>query len=92
MDEPTTGMHMKDVGRLLGVIDDLIEKGHSVIAIEHNMDFIARADHIVDLGPCGGDEGGEVIACGNPAGIVRSKRSTTGKHLKEYVSKYGRES
>lgn len=91
MDEPTTGMHMKDVGRLLDVIGELIGRGHSVIAIEHNMDFIARADHLIDLGPGGGDDGGRVIACGEPGLIVRSKDSITGRYLEEYVKKYGRE-
>ncbi len=91
MDEPTTGLHVSDVDRLLSVLDDLVDAGHSVITIEHNMDVIARADHVIDLGPGGGDDGGRVIACGDPRAIVRSKTSVTGRFLGEYLSKYGRE-
>jgi excinuclease ABC subunit A len=91
MDEPTTGLHVSDVDRLLSILDDLVDAGHSVVAIEHNMDVIARADHVIDLGPGGGDEGGRVIACGNPRSIVKSKKSITGRYLGEYLSKYGRE-
>jgi excinuclease ABC subunit A len=91
MDEPTTGLHMSDVSRLLGILDELVGGGHSVVSIEHNMDVIAWADHVIDLGPGGGDEGGRVIACGDPSRIVKSQRSTTGHYLKEYIQKYGRE-
>jgi excinuclease ABC subunit A len=91
MDEPTTGLHVSDVDRLLSILDDLVDAGHSVITIEHNMDVIARADHVIDLGPGGGDQGGRVIACGGPRAIVKSKRSITGRYLGEYISKYGRE-
>lgn len=91
MDEPTTGLHVSDVDRLLSVLDDLVDAGHSVVTIEHNMDVIARADHVIDLGPGGGDDGGRVIACGDPRAIVRSKTSVTGRFLGEYLSKYGRE-
>ncbi len=91
MDEPTTGLHVSDVDRLLSVLDDLVDAGHSVVTIEHNMDVIARADHVIDLGPGGGDDGGRVIACGDPRAIVRSKKSITGRFLGEYLSKYGRE-
>jgi excinuclease ABC subunit A len=89
MDEPTTGLHVSDVDRLLAVLDNLVDEGHSVITIEHNMDVIARADHIIDLGPGGGEEGGRVIACGNPRSVLKSKRSVTGRYLKEYLSKFG---
>jgi excinuclease ABC subunit A len=91
MDEPTTGLHVSDIDRLLTVLDDLVDAGHSVVTIEHNMDVIARADHVIDLGPGGGDEGGRVIACGDPRAIVNSKASVTGRYLGEYLSKYGRE-
>jgi excinuclease ABC subunit A len=91
MDEPTTGLHVSDVDRLLSILDDLVDAGHSVITIEHNMDVIARADHVIDLGPGGGDDGGRVIACGDPPSIVRSRKSITGKYLKDYVSEYGQE-
>jgi excinuclease ABC subunit A len=91
MDEPTTGLHVSDVDRLLDILDGLVDAGHSVITIEHNMDVIARADHVIDLGPGGGDEGGRVIACGGPRAIVKSKGSVTGRYLGEYLSRYGRE-
>ena len=91
MDEPTTGLHVSDVDRLLSILDDLVDAGHSVITIEHNMDVIARADHVIDLGPGGGDEGGRVIACGDPRAIVKSKKSVTGRYLAEYLSTYGQE-
>jgi excinuclease ABC subunit A len=91
MDEPTTGLHVSDIDRLLAVLDDLVDAGHSVVTIEHNMDVIARADHVIDLGPGGGDEGGRVIACGDPRAIVKSKSSITGRYLEEYLSNYGRE-
>ena len=91
MDEPTTGLHVSDVDRLLSILDDLVDAGHSVITIEHNMDVIARADYVIDLGPGGGDEGGRVIACGDPRAIVKSKKSVTGRYLGEYLSTYGQE-
>lgn len=88
MDEPTTGLHMKDVDRLIQVLDELISTGHSVILIEHNMEVIGRADYIIDLGPGGGDEGGSIVACGHPSEIVRSKKSRTGEYLAKYVRKF----
>ncbi len=91
MDEPTTGLHVSDVDRLLSILDDLVDAGHSVITIEHNMDMIARSDHVIDLGPGGGVDGGRVIACGDPHAIVKSKKSVTGRYLGDYLSKYGRE-
>ena len=91
MDEPTTGLHMSDVERLLGVLDELIASGHSVLVIEHNLAVVARADHVIDLGPGGGEDGGRVIACGPPRAIVQSKRSVTGRYLARYIETYGRE-
>lgn len=91
MDEPTTGLHMSDVGRLLNILDELVDAGHSVVVIEHNMDVIARSDYIIDLGPGGGDSGGKVIACGSVDSIVESESSKTGKYLKAYLEKSGRE-
>ncbi len=91
MDEPTTGLHMTDVAKLLGVLGELITAGHSVLLIEHNMEVIANADHIIDLGPGGGAEGGRVIACGHPSEIVRSEESKTGGYLKSYIARYGQE-
>jgi excinuclease ABC subunit A len=89
MDEPTTGLHMSDIGKLLGVLDELVRAGHTVVVIEHNMEVIRAADHIIDLGPGGGDGGGRVIACGSPERIIQSKRSRTGAYLKAYMEKYG---
>jgi excinuclease ABC subunit A len=89
MDEPTTGLHMSDVDRLLNVLDELIAAGHTVVLIEHNMEVIAWADCILDLGPGGGDAGGRVIACGPPESIVQSTESLTGKFLGEYIARFG---
>jgi len=89
MDEPTTGLHMSDIQRLLDVIDELVDRGHTVIVIEHNMEVIKSADYIIDLGPGGGDNGGRVVARGAPEKIMRSKSSLTGRYLKKYISRYG---
>lgn len=82
-DEPTTGLHFHDIHRLLGAFNALIEKGHSVIVIEHNMDIIKCGDYIIDLGPEGGDKGGTVVCCGTPEVIMACGKSITGKYLKE---------
>jgi excinuclease ABC subunit A len=92
MDEPTTGLHMADVERLIGVLDELVARGHTVVVIEHNMEIIRWADCIIDLGPGGGDDGGTVIACGPPESIVQSKNSLTGRYLGAYLSRFGRRS
>ncbi len=81
LDEPTTGLHFEDVRKLLVVLDELVEAGNSVVVIEHNLDVIKTADWIIDLGPEGGPEGGEIVACGTPEDIVRSKASHTGRSL-----------
>ncbi|UCF07119.1 MAG: excinuclease ABC subunit UvrA [bacterium] len=91
MDEPTTGLHMSDVERLLRVLDELVRAGHTVLVIEHNMEVIRWADYLIDLGPGGGEDGGRVIACGPPETIVQCSKSKTGRHLKEYKARYGRE-
>ncbi len=80
-DEPTTGLHPDDVARLLGVFDRLIDAGHTVVAVEHNLDLIARADWIVDLGREGGPGGGQVIAAGTPAAVAACAESHTGRYL-----------
>ncbi len=83
LDEPTTGLHFADVQRLLDVLDRLVEAGNTVLVIEHNLDVIKNADWIIDLGPEGGDRGGEIVAEGPPKEIAKSKRSYTGQVLKE---------
>jgi excinuclease ABC subunit A len=82
-DEPTTGLHFHDIKKLLTSFDALIEKGHSIIVIEHNLDLIKCADWIIDLGPEGGENGGQLLAVGTPEEIVKNKKSITGKYLKE---------
>ena len=82
LDEPTTGLHFQDIKMLIAVLDALVEKGNTVLVIEHNMDVIKVADHIIDLGPEGGDGGGEIIAEGAPEEIIKNKKSITGKFLK----------
>ncbi len=84
LDEPTTGLHFEDINVLMQVLNELVNKGNTVIVIEHNMDVIKLADHIIDLGPEGGDEGGEIIAEGTPSDIIKVQKSYTGQYLKEY--------
>ena len=81
-DEPTTGLHFHDIERLLHAFDALIERGHTILVIEHNMEVIKMADHVIDIGPDGGDRGGELVACGTPEEIAKNERSITGKYLK----------
>lgn len=82
-DEPTTGLHFHDIKKLLASFDALIEKGHSIIVIEHNLDLIKCADWIIDLGPEGGENGGQLLAVGTPEEIVKNKKSVTGHYLKD---------
>lgn len=82
-DEPTTGLHFHDIKRLLHAFDALIERGHRIIVIEHNLDVVRMADHIIDLGPDGGDKGGKVVFTGTPEEIVNCKESFTGQFLKD---------
>jgi excinuclease ABC subunit A len=84
-DEPTTGLHFHDIKKLLASFDALIEKGHSIIVIEHNLDLIKCADWIIDLGPEGGENGGKLLAVGTPEEIVKNKKSITGFYLKEKI-------
>ncbi len=81
LDEPTTGLHLQDVDNLIGLLDRLVESGKTVIVIEHNLDVVARADWVIDLGPGGGHDGGRVIFEGPPAALVRDEASLTGQHL-----------
>ena len=82
-DEPTTGLHFHDIKKLLASFDALIEKGHSIIVIEHNLDLIKCADYVIDLGPEGGENGGQILAVGTPEEIIKNKQSITGNYLKE---------
>jgi len=86
LDEPTTGLHFDDVKKLLNVLDRLVEAGNTVLVIEHNLEVIKSADHIIDLGPGGGEEGGRVIAKGTPEEIARNKNSFTGEFLKKVLN------
>lgn len=85
LDEPTTGLHYHDIDMLLNVLNKLVEKGNSVLVIEHNMHMLKAMDYIIDLGPDGGEEGGRIVAAGQPEDIVREETSETGKYLKEYL-------
>ena len=91
MDEPTTGLHFQDVRQLVDVVQQLVRKGNTVIVIEHNLDLIKAADWIIDLGPEGGREGGEVIAMGTPEDLAGMKGSYTGQHLKEEFDRVSRQ-
>jgi len=86
LDEPTTGLHFEDIRMLLLVLNRLVDKGNTVIVIEHNLDVIKTADWVIDLGPEGGDEGGEIVAEGTPEQIARNQRSYTGQYIKEALS------
>ena len=85
LDEPTTGLHIADVHKLTDILQRLVDTGNTILVIEHNLDLIKTADHIIDLGPEGGEKGGEVIAIGTPEQIVKNERSYTGKFLKKYL-------
>jgi excinuclease ABC subunit A len=85
LDEPTTGLHFADIDKLLEVLHALVSQGNTVLVIEHNLDVVKTADYIIDLGPAGGDEGGEVVAKGTPEEVVKNKRSYTGQYLKEVL-------
>jgi len=85
LDEPTTGLHFEDVRKLLEVLHELVDQGNSVLVIEHNLDVIKTADHIIDIGPEGGDGGGEIVAIGTPEEVAKSVGSHTGRYLKELL-------
>jgi excinuclease ABC subunit A len=87
LDEPTTGLHFHDVKKLLEVLHELVDQGNSVVVIEHNLEVIKTADWVLDLGPEGGDGGGEIIAQGTPEDIAASAKSHTGKFLKEVLAR-----
>lgn len=87
LDEPTTGLHIADVHKLVDILQRLVDTGNSIIVIEHNLDLIKTADYIIDLGPEGGEKGGQVISVGSPEQIVKNEQSYTGKFLKKYLDK-----
>ena len=85
IEEPTIGLHMADVRRLLEVLHALVDDGHTVIVIEHNLNIIAEADHLIDIGPEAGDDGGRIVAKGTPEQVVKSKSSHTAKFLRKVL-------
>lgn len=85
LDEPTTGLHFEDIKRLLAVLQALVDKGNTVVVIEHNLDVAKTADWIIDLGPEGGDKGGEIVACGSPEQVTKVAKSYTGQYLKQVL-------
>ena len=85
MDEPTTGLHTHDIKRLLAIINKIVDNKDTVIVIEHNLDVIKTADYIIDLGPEGGDEGGNIVALGTPEEVSKVKESYTGQFIKEII-------
>jgi excinuclease ABC subunit A len=87
LDEPTTGLHFHDVAKLLEVLHELVEQGNTVVVIEHNLEVIKTADHIIDLGPEGGDGGGKIVAIGTPEEVALVRSSYTGKFLKEVLER-----
>jgi len=87
LEEPTIGLHMADVKRLVEVLQRLVDAGHSVIVIEHNLDLIAEADWVIDLGPEGGADGGRIVAAGSPEQIARNPRSHTGRVLRKLLAR-----
>lgn len=85
LDEPTTGLHFEDISKLLKVLHKLVDAGNSILVIEHNLDVLKTADHIIDIGPCGGEKGGYIVAEGTPEEIVKNKKSVTGEYLKKVL-------
>ncbi|MBQ9965990.1 MAG: excinuclease ABC subunit UvrA, partial [Clostridia bacterium] len=85
LDEPTTGLHSADVHKLIEVLQQLVEAGNTVLVIEHNLDVIKTADHIIDLGPDGGDRGGTIVCEGTPEKVAKCEESYTGQFLKKYL-------
>ena len=87
LDEPSTGLHFDDVNKLVEILQALVDQGNTVIVIEHNLDIIKVADHIIDMGPEGGSAGGLVVAAGTPEEVVKVKASYTGKFLEPYLKR-----
>jgi excinuclease ABC subunit A len=88
LDEPSVGLHTHDVAKLIHSLNRLVDKGNTVIIIEHNMDIIKVADHLIDLGPEGGDQGGEIVAQGTPEEVMRIPISYTGRYLGHYLNNF----
>ena len=86
LDEPTTGLHFDDIAKLLDVLPQLVDTGHSIFVIEHNLEVIKTADWIIDMGPEGGDGGGKVVAEGTPEQVAKAKGSYTGAYLNAYLA------
>src|SRR5439155_22672251 len=86
LDEPTTGLHFADIERLLNVLHRLVDAGNTVVVIQHKLDVLKTADHVIDLGPEGGKAGGEVIAEGTPEAVARVRRSFTGRYLRDLLA------
>jgi excinuclease ABC subunit A len=86
LDEPTTGLHFADVDKLLLVLQKLVERGNTVVIIEHNLDVIKTADWVIDLGPEGGEKGGKIVATGTPEEIMRKANSFTGQYLRKALN------
>ena len=86
LDEPTTGLHFEDVRKLLEVLHELVDQGNTVVVIEHNLDVVKTADWVIDIGPEGGDGGGEIVALGTPEQVARSAKSHTGRYLTDMLS------
>src|SRR5690606_30076542 len=87
LDEPTTGLHFEDIRKLLLVLQKLVDTGNTVVVIEHNLDVIKSADHVIDMGPDGGSRGGEVVATGTPEDIAGAEGSATGEFLRQLLSR-----
>jgi excinuclease ABC subunit A len=87
LDEPTTGLHFADIERLLNVLHRLADAGNTVVVIEHNLDVLKTADHLIDLGPAGGEAGGELVAVGTPEEVARNPKSYTGQYLKPLLER-----
>ncbi|HTW96476.1 MAG TPA: AAA family ATPase, partial [Candidatus Methylomirabilis sp.] len=86
LDEPTTGLHFDDIRNLLEVLNKLVDRGNTVLIIEHNMEVIKSVDWIIDLGPEGGDKGGDIVACGTPTQVAKVKKSYTGQYLAKIIN------
>ena len=91
LDEPTTGLHMQDVENLIGLLDRLVDSGRTVIVIEHNLDVVARADWVIDLGPGAGHDGGRIVFEGPPTGLAEQRDNLTGRHLAAHVDRIPQE-